>query len=93
MGVSETQFYDATRIAIVPMGHCFPGLDAKGGDLPPRRECAPQWRPRIPAALPAIELILVIGLAGDKRNRQPTCHPLAAPLMAQQRLAEEQSLV
>ena len=61
MGVSEMQFYDATRIAIVPMGHCFPGLDAKGGDLPPRRECAPQWRPRILAALPAIELILVIG--------------------------------
>ncbi len=61
MGVDETQFYDATRIAIVPMGHCFPGLDAKGGDLPPRRECAPQWRVRVMESLPAVELILVIG--------------------------------
>ncbi|MFM9974885.1 MAG: uracil-DNA glycosylase family protein [Beijerinckiaceae bacterium] len=61
MGVDETQFYDARRIAIVPMGHCFPGLDAKGGDLPPRRECAPQWRARVMESLPAVELILVIG--------------------------------
>ena len=37
-------FYDAGRIAIMPMGFCFPGHDAKGGDLPPRRECAPRWR-------------------------------------------------
>jgi len=40
MGVTPEEFYDAARIAIVPMGFCFPGLDAKGGDLPPRPECA-----------------------------------------------------
>jgi uracil-DNA glycosylase len=61
MGVDETTFYDASRIAIAPMGHCFPGLDAKGGDLPPRRECAPRWRGPLMAALPDIALVLVIG--------------------------------
>lgn len=61
LGLDKPRFYDASRVAIVPMGHCFPGLDAKGGDLPPRRECAPAWRPRVLAALPNIELILVIG--------------------------------
>ncbi len=61
LAIGEDAFYDPERVAIVPMGHCFPGLDAKGGDLPPRRECAPIWRNRIFATLPNIELILVIG--------------------------------
>jgi len=61
MGVSDEEFYDATRIAIIPMGFCFPGLDAKGGDLPPRKECAPLWRARLFALLPEIELILLVG--------------------------------
>ena len=61
MGVTEDEFYDDARIAIVPMGFCFPGLDAKGGDLPPRRECAPLWRPRLMAALPELRLILLVG--------------------------------
>jgi uracil-DNA glycosylase len=61
LGLDEASFYDARRVAIVPMGHCFPGQDAKGADLPPRRECAPLWRQRIFAALPALELILLIG--------------------------------
>lgn len=61
LGLDHARFYDASRVAIVPMGHCFPGLDGKGGDLPPRRECAPAWRSRVLAGLPEIELILVIG--------------------------------
>ena len=61
MGVSLEEFYDATRIAIVPMGFCFPGLDANGGDLPPRRECAPLWRDRLVAQLPRLELMLLVG--------------------------------
>ena len=61
MGVDEETFYDASRIAIVPMGFCFPGLDAKGGDLPPRRECAPLWRRRVFEALPRLELVLLVG--------------------------------
>ena len=61
LGMDEAAFYDPDRLAIVPMGGCFPGLDAKGGDLPPRRECAPQWRARLMAALPEVELILLVG--------------------------------
>jgi uracil-DNA glycosylase len=61
MGVDEATFYDASRIAIAPMGHCFPGLDANGGDLPPRRECAPRWRGPVLELLPHLSLILVIG--------------------------------
>ena len=61
LGLDHARFYDASRVAIVPMGHCFPGLDGKGGDLPPRRECAPAWRSRVLAGLPNIELVLVIG--------------------------------
>lgn len=61
LGLDEARFYDASRVAIVPMGHCFPGLDAKGSDLPPRAECAPLWRDRVFAALPSVELVLAIG--------------------------------
>jgi uracil-DNA glycosylase len=61
LGLDEATFYDESRIAIVPMGSCFPGHDAKGGDLPPRRECAQLWRNQIFAGLPELELILVIG--------------------------------
>jgi uracil-DNA glycosylase len=61
MGIDEDVFYDASRVAIVPMGLCFPGLDAKGGDLPPRRECAPLWREKVLAALPNLEMILLVG--------------------------------
>jgi uracil-DNA glycosylase len=61
LGLDEATFYDASRVAIVPMGSCFPGQDAKGGDLPPRRECAERWRVPLFAALPHLELILVIG--------------------------------
>lgn len=62
LGLDEPAFYDGRRIAIVPMGHCFPGHDAAGGDLPPRRECAPTWRRPVLAALPRLELVLAIGI-------------------------------
>lgn len=61
MGIGREAFYDRARIAIIPMGFCFPGLDANGGDLPPRRECAATWHDRIFAAMPQIELIVAIG--------------------------------
>ena len=61
MGVSEAEFYDQSRIAIVPMGFCFPGLDEKGGDLPPRKECAPAWRAPLFELMPQFELILLVG--------------------------------
>lgn len=62
LGVDRARFYDADTFAILPMGFCFPGLDAAGGDMPPRRECAPLWRPRLMAAMPQIELVLAVGL-------------------------------
>ncbi|MBB5518680.1 uracil-DNA glycosylase family protein [Amphiplicatus metriothermophilus] len=61
LGMSEDVFYDARRVAIVPMGFCFPGLDAKGGDLPPRRECAALWRARLMALLPKLEVCVLVG--------------------------------
>jgi uracil-DNA glycosylase len=61
MGVTPDEFYDEARIAIVPMGFCFPGQDANGADLPPRRECAPLWHRQLFASLPQIELVLAVG--------------------------------
>ena len=60
MGVAPHVFYDAGIVAILPMGFCYPGT-GKSGDLPPRRECAPQWRAPLLAAMPNIALTLVIG--------------------------------
>lgn len=61
MGVSRDEFYDLARVAIVPMGFCFPGLDAKGGDLPPRRECRAAWHDRVFAMMPRLEVVLAVG--------------------------------
>ncbi len=66
MGVSDEEFYDADRVAIIPMGFCFPGYDGKGGDLPPRKECAPAWRERLMAALPNIECAILVGAYSQK---------------------------
>ena len=60
LGIDRPTFYDATRIAILPMGFCYPGT-GNSGDLPPRPECAPAWRDKLLARMPAIELTLVIG--------------------------------
>lgn len=60
LGVTEEQFYDPTLFAIVPMGFCFPGT-GKGGDLPPRPECANQWRNRLLDEVENIELTLILG--------------------------------
>ncbi|HEY0124320.1 MAG TPA: uracil-DNA glycosylase family protein [Rhizobium sp.] len=61
LGVDRDSFYDPDHFAIVPMGFCFPGYDAAGSDLPPRRECAPLWRQKAMEAMPQIELVLTIG--------------------------------
>lgn len=60
LGMDRDAFYDESRIAIIPTGLCFPGT-GKGGDLPPRPECAPLWHPPLRAALPDIRLTLLIG--------------------------------
>ncbi|MEC9434596.1 MAG: uracil-DNA glycosylase family protein [Pseudomonadota bacterium] len=61
MGIGRETFYDAARIAILPMGFCFPGYDAKGSDLPPPPVCAATWRARALAAMPQVELTLLVG--------------------------------
>ncbi len=61
IGVGKDIFYDERLVAIVPMGFCFPGYDASGADLPPRRECASLWHDRLFALLPKFKLILAVG--------------------------------
>jgi uracil-DNA glycosylase len=53
-------FYDERRIAIIPVGFCYPGT-GESGDLPPRPECAPHWHPKLRARLPAVRLTLLVG--------------------------------
>ena len=60
-GLSSEQFYDSAKVAIVPMGLCYPGRGSGGGDAPPRPECAPLWRDRLLAGMPAIRLTLLVG--------------------------------
>lgn len=60
MGISREEFYDPARVAILPMGFCYPGT-GKNGDLPPRPECAPAWRETLLGHLHNIQLVLVIG--------------------------------
>ena len=61
MGVGRETFYDESRVAVIGMAFCFPGHDAKGGDLPPRKECARAWQDRLFAVLPAFPLTLLVG--------------------------------
>lgn len=60
LGISRETFYDASQVAIVPMGLCYPGK-GKSGDLPPRPECAATWHEQLFKALPNIELTILIG--------------------------------
>lgn len=72
MGVTPEVFYDPERIALLPMGFCFPGTGTSG-DLPPRPECAPTWREQLLDQLGRLELTLVLGQyalayhVGDRR--------------------------
>ena len=78
LGVNENEFYKEDLFAITPMGFCFPGQDAKGGDLPPRKECAPLWQDPLTQALAGVELTLLVGMyavkeyLGDKAQRNLT---------------------
>lgn len=60
LGMDKAVFYDESRVAIIPMGFCYPGK-GKSGDLPPRPECAPQWHQTLFDELPEIQLTLLIG--------------------------------
>jgi uracil-DNA glycosylase len=65
-GLGERDFYDPAKVALVPMGFCYPGAGASG-DLPPRRECAPLWHDRILSNLKAKRLILLVGSYAQAR--------------------------
>lgn len=67
LNIGKDVFYDETRIAIMPMGFCFPGTNPKGGDNPPRPECAPEWHDRLRAHLPNIRLTLLVGSYAQTR--------------------------
>jgi uracil-DNA glycosylase len=58
--LDRATFYDEQRVAIIPMGFCYPGK-GKSGDLPPRPECAPLWRPKLLPLLPNLQLTLLVG--------------------------------
>lgn len=61
LDVDRDTFYDETRFAIIPMGFCYPGRLPRGGDCPPRPECAPTWHPRLRACLPHLKLTVLCG--------------------------------
>jgi uracil-DNA glycosylase len=69
LGLDRDAFYDEARVAIMPMGFCYPGRDAKGGDLPPRPECAPRWHAPLRALLPEIRLTLLVGSYAIRYHR------------------------
>lgn len=78
LDLDRDTFYDEGRIAIMPMGLCYPGIDKNGGDKPPRPECAPLWHPPLLALMPQVELVLLVGshaqawYLGKQRRRSMT---------------------
>jgi uracil-DNA glycosylase len=67
MNLDRSTFYDKARIAILPMGLCYPGAAANGGDSPPRPECAPLWHERVLDNLPNLQLTLLVGQYSQRR--------------------------
>ncbi len=66
LGLNEDQFYDQSRIAIVPMAFCFPGYSAKGADLPPPKICGQTWHDKVMETLPNIQLKVIVGAAAHR---------------------------
>lgn len=64
-GLPREAFYDPAKVAIVPMGFCYPGK-GRSGDLPPRKECAPLWHERLLAGMPGVRLTLLVGQYAHK---------------------------
>jgi uracil-DNA glycosylase len=61
LGLDRARFYDEAQVAIMGVGFCYPGRDARGGDRPPRPECAPLWHPRLRPHFGAVVLTLLVG--------------------------------
>ncbi|MBT3535172.1 MAG: uracil-DNA glycosylase family protein [Rhodospirillaceae bacterium] len=67
LNIDKDTFYDQNKVAIIPMGFCYPGRLPKGGDKPPRPECAPTWHPPLLEHLPNIEMTVLAGAYSQKR--------------------------
>ncbi len=65
LGVTDAVFYDESKIALIPMGFCYPGK-GKSGDLPPRTECAPLWHALLLEKMPNLEMVVLIGMYAQK---------------------------
>lgn len=76
LNLDHETFYDESRIAIMPMGFCYPGRLPKGGDSPPRPECAPAWHERLRHLMPNVALTLLVGTYAQAyylaKQRRPT---------------------
>lgn len=78
LALDKDVFYDESRVAIMPMGFCYPGVEARGGDKPPRPECAPAWHDLLLPQMLAVEVVLLVGMyaqrhyLGGKRKRTLT---------------------
>ncbi len=70
--IDRDHFYDPSKVAIMPMGFCYPGRNPKGGDLPPRPECAPLWHDKLLTFLPKVELTLLVGTYAQARYLSAT---------------------
>jgi len=67
IGLDRSTFYGETRIAVLPIGLCYPGAAMNGGDKPPRPECAPLWHERVLDQLPNLRLTLLVGQYSQTR--------------------------
>lgn len=88
MNISDEVFYDDTRIAIIPMGFCYPGKGSSG-DLPPRKECAELWHRKLLRLLPNIQLVLLIGQYAQKHYLANPGATLARTVKAWRQYAPE----
>ncbi|HRI88201.1 MAG TPA: uracil-DNA glycosylase family protein [Candidatus Hydrogenedentes bacterium] len=75
MNIDRDTFYDESRIAIIPMGYCYPGRNPRGGDLPPRKECAIHWLPKLLALLPRIQFAILAGAYAQRHYLAPRAQP------------------
>jgi uracil-DNA glycosylase len=71
--VDRARFYDHSRIAIMPMGFCYPGRLPRGGDAPPRAACAPRWHDPLLALMTNIDLVLLVGSYAQARYLGRDC--------------------
>lgn len=81
LNVSDKDFYDVTKFAIIPMGFCYPGK-GKTSDLPPRAECAPQWHELLFDQMKHVELIILIGIYAQNYYLKEKAKPILTETVA-----------